>query len=311
MDISSYKIGVIMGGVSAEREVSLKSGQAVSRALKELGLTYVEIDAGTSLCKKVTDEDITLAFIALHGGWGEDGSIQGMLNIMDIPYTGSGVLASALAMNKEASKTIFMGSGIRVAPFFVIDGRIDDINAELYEKRGYDIPLFVKPVSEGSSVGVTFVKEKGGFENAVREALSYGDRVIVEKYIKGKEVQIGILGDKALGGVEVRPSAEFYDYKAKYEGGTEYILPPDISEDTYITAREIALEAHTSLGCSGATRVDLIIDSSDDIYVLEVNTIPGMTETSLLPKIAGLAGLGFTELIRAMLVDAIGTGGVE
>jgi D-alanine-D-alanine ligase len=311
MDISSHKIGVIMGGVSAERDVSLKSGQAVSRALKELGLSHVDIDAGKSLCKQVVDEGITLAFIALHGGWGEDGSLQGMLNIMEIPFTGSGVLASALAMNKEVSKTIFMSSGIKVAPFFVIDGRYDAIRDELYERRGYEIPLFIKPVSEGSSVGVTFVKEKSGFERAVREALSYGDRVIVEKYIKGKEVQIGILNDKTLGGVEVRPSAEFYDYKSKYKGGTEYILPPEISEATYTKAQEMALQAHISLGCAGATRVDLIIDGSRDIYVLEVNTIPGMTETSLLPKIAGMAGLEFKELIRAMLIDALRTGGVE
>jgi D-alanine-D-alanine ligase len=311
MDISNHKIGVIMGGVSAEREVSLRSGRAVSRALKDLGLSHVDIDAGKSLCKQVADEGITLAFIALHGGWGEDGSLQGMLTIMEIPFTGSGVLASALAMNKEASKTLFMNSGIKVAPFFIIDGRYDDIRDELYEKRGYDIPLFIKPVSEGSSVGVTFVKEKGGFEKAVRESLLYGDRVIVERYIKGKEVQIGILNDNALGGVEVRPSAEFYDYKAKYKGGTEYILPPEINEETYTKAQEIALQAHKSLGCSGATRVDLIIDGSGEIFVLEVNTIPGMTKTSLLPKIAGLAGLEFKELIRAMLVDALRTGGVE
>jgi D-alanine-D-alanine ligase len=311
MDINIHKIGVVMGGVSAEREVSLKSGRAVSRALEELGLSYVEIDAGISICNQVKEEGITCAFIALHGGWGEDGSIQGMLNIMDIPYTGSGVLASALAMNKETSKKIFMNSGIKVAPFFVIDGRHDEISDELYKSRGFDIPLFVKPVSEGSSVGVTFAKERGDFEKAVNDALSYGDRVIVEKYIGGKEVQIGILGDKALGGVEVRPSAEFYDYKAKYEGGTEYILPPELSEEIYSKAQEIALHAHKALGCSGATRVDLIIDGSDDIYLLEVNTIPGMTETSLLPKIAGLAGYDFKGLIRAMLVDAGGPGGTE
>ncbi len=300
-----------MGGVSAEREVSLKSGQAVGRAIKELGLSHVDIDAGTSICKQVQEEGITLAFIALHGGWGEDGSIQGMLDIMGISYTGSGVLGSALAMNKEASKKIFMNSGIKVTPFFVIDGRHDEINDELYKSMGFDMPLFIKPVSEGSSVGVTFVKQKDNFKKAVKDALSYGDRVIVEKYIGGKEVQIGILGDKALGGVEVRPAAEFYNYKAKYEGGTEYILPPEISAETYSKAQEIALQANAALGCSGATRVDLIIDGSDDIYILEVNTIPGMTETSLLPKIAGLAGYDFKGLIRAMLVDAIAQEGSE
>ena len=187
MEINSHKTGVIMGGVSAERDVSLKSGQAVSRAFEELGLSYVDIDAGISICKQVKDKGITLAFIALHGGWGEDGSIQGMLDIMGIPYTGSGVLASALAMNKEASKKIFINSGIKVAPFFVIDGRHDGISDDLYKSRGFEIPFFIKPVSEGSSIGVTFVKERGVFEKAVKDALSYGDRVIVEKYIGGKE----------------------------------------------------------------------------------------------------------------------------
>jgi len=304
MNLDRYRIGVIMGGLSAEREVSLNSGRAVCRALEELGLDYVEIDADREVCRKLRDERVDLAFIALHGGWGEDGSIQGMLDIMGIPYTGSGVLASALAMDKEASKKIFIQQGIRVTPFFVIDARYGRMSDDIYREYGFDLPLFVKPAREGSSVGVTFVKESASFRKAVDGALRYGPRVIVERYVAGKEVQIGILGNRVLGGVEVRPSREFYDYTAKYGGGTEYILPPDLDAAVYGMARDTALEAHRALGCSGATRVDLIVDGSE-IYVLEVNTIPGMTETSLLPKIAGLAGYDFKGLIREMIVDAL------
>ncbi len=294
-----------MGGVSAEREVSLKTGRAISKAVGELGIPCIEIDAGRDVCKAITEAGITVAFIALHGGWGEDGSIQGMLEIMGLPYTGSGVLASAMAMNKEISKKIFMQSDIRVSPFFVLEAPSGSIREDLYKDQGFDLPLFVKPVSEGSSVGVHFVKERKDFVGAVMDALSYGTRVIVEKYIKGKEVHIGVLGNTTLGGVEVRPSSEFYNYSAKYEGGTEYILPPDLDEHTYGKAKGAALRAHRSLGCAGATRVDLIVDDNKEIFTLEVNTIPGMTETSLLPKIAALAGYDFKGLVREILIDAL------
>lgn len=309
MELEKHTIGVIMGGVSAEREVSLSSGKAVCRALKDLGLTYVEIDADETLCEKLKGDNVTFAFIILHGGWGEDGSLQGMLNILNIPFSGSGVLASALAMNKEASKKLFMYHGLNVSPFLIIDGRSQDISEDLYLKRGLDIPLFVKPVSEGSSVGVSFVKERADFIKAVEEALRYGERVLVEKYIKGKEIQIGILGDKVLGGVEVRPPSEFYDYTAKYKGGTEYILPPELEPKINEKAGETGLRAHMALGCSGATRIDLIVDESNEIYVLEVNTIPGMTETSLLPKIAALAGYEFKSLVKEIILDGLRSGG--
>ncbi len=309
MEFEKHTIGVIMGGISAEREVSLSSGRAVCRALKDLGLSYVEIDADVTLCEKVKGENITLAIIALHGGWGEDGSIQGMLDILGIPFTGSGVLASALAMNKEVSKKVFIHHMLTVSPFFIIDRRREGIRADLYRDQGLDVPLFVKPVSEGSSVGVSFVKEQDQFVKAVDEALQYGERVIVEKYIQGREVQIGILGDRVLGGVEVRPSSEFYDYTAKYKGGTDYILPPELDPVVYEKAKETGLAAHMALGCSGATRVDLIVDGKGEIYVLEVNTIPGMTETSLLPKIAAYAGYDFKSLVKEIIIDGLRSGG--
>lgn len=301
--LTDKKIGVLMGGISAEREVSLRSGKAVFNALKNLGYNVVSMDVSSNACEKLKRERIGMAFLVLHGGWGEDGSIQGLLDVMGIPYTGSGVLASALAMNKEASKKIFLYHKIPVPPFVVVSQKA--VSRRL-SAVSFSLPWVVKPASEGSSVGVSIIKNKKQVKAAFEKCFEYGREIIVEKYIKGKEVQIGILNDKSLGGVEVRPSLEFYNYEAKYTPGlTEYILPPGISERTYKKAKDVALSSHKALGCSGATRVDLIIGKSGNPYVLEVNTIPGMTETSLLPKIARLAGLDFPRLIEEMLKDAI------
>jgi D-alanine-D-alanine ligase len=249
-------------------------------------------------------EKTEIAFIVLHGGHGENGAIQGLLEVMGIPYTGSGVLASALAMDKEATKKIFLHHSIPVAPFVVL-GRLQETAPD------FPPPWVVKPATEGSSIGVSIVKDDAAASTAVEDAFRYGDRVIVEKYIRGKEVQVGILGDRVLGAVEVRPKTEFYSYEAKYTAGmTEYILPPEISPALREDAEKIALLAHQALGCRGATRVDLIIDDEDNPYVLEVNTIPGMTETSLLPKIAKQSGFDFPALIEAILSETI-PGGVK
>jgi D-alanine-D-alanine ligase len=293
------KIGVLMGGVSAEREVSLRSGSAVYQALKGSGYHVVGVDAGPDVCRVLRSEGIEIAFLALHGGYGENGAIQGMLEVLGIPYTGSGVLASALAMDKEASKKIFHYHDVPVPPFTVISRNAPGVPAPA---AAFPMPWVVKPATEGSSVGVSIVKEREHFEKALGQAYAYGSRVIVEKYIEGKEVHIGILNGKVLGGVEVRPSLEFYNYEAKYTAGlTEYILPPEIDGSVYEDAKTAALSAHNALGCKGATRVDLRIDAGGNPYVLEVNTIPGMTETSLLPKIAGLSGLDFRGLIEEIL----------
>lgn len=292
-----------MGGVSAEREVSLRSGKAVFKALKNLGYNVVSMDVSSNVCGELKRERIDMAFLVLHGGWGEDGSIQGLLDVMAIPYTGSGVLASALAMNKEASKKIFLYHKIPVPPFAVVNRKA--VSRQL-SAVSFSLPWVIKPASEGSSVGVSIIKNKEEIKTAIKKGFEYGREIIVEKYIKGKEVQIGILNDKSLGGVEVRPSLEFYNYEAKYTAGlTEYILPPEIDKATYKRAKDVALSAHKALGCSGATRVDLIIDRRGTPYVLEVNTIAGMTETSLLPKIAKKAGLDFPMLIEEMLKGAI------
>jgi len=294
--LNDKKIGVLMGGISAEREVSLRSGAAIYNALKGSGYNTVSIDVGSDICNVLGKGKIDTAFLALHGGYGEDGSIQGMLEVMGIPYTGSGVLASALAMDKEASKKVFLYHGIPVPPFEVLTR---EHRAKSIE---FTLPWVIKPATEGSSVGVSIARDKGDLDKALEAAFSYGSRVIVEKYIEGQEIQIGILNGKVLGGVEVRPSLEFYNYEAKYTAGlTEYILPPEIAAETYERAKMTALSAHMALGCRGATRVDLRLDAEGEPYVLEVNTIPGMTETSLLPKIAGLAGFDFPGLIEEIL----------
>ncbi len=294
------KVGVIAGGVSSEREVSLRSGQAVFNALKDLGYNAVFIDAGTDLCEKIKTEKIDIAFLVLHGGWGENGAVQGMLEVMGIPYTGSGVLASALAMDKVASKKIFLYHNIPI-PIFKVINKKDYLNSA-FSLFPFSFPCVVKPADEGSSVGVNIVKDDKEFQSAINEAFKYGNRVIIEKFIEGREIHIGVLGDKALGGVEVRPKKGFYSYEAKYTKGlTEYILPPEIDEALYEKLKELGLRAHKALDCKGATRIDMIVDQHGDPYVLEVNTIPGMTETSLLPKIASLAGYDFKGLVKEIL----------
>ena len=311
MLLTDKKIGVLMGGISAEREISLRSGTAIFKALKGLGYKAVSIDAGPDICSELRRRKIEIAFLALHGGYGENGSIQGLLEVLGIPYTGSGVLASALAMDKEATKKVFLYHGIPVPPFYIIrspeSGGRGSLKAQISSlEPKFRMPWVIKPAAEGSSIGVSIVKDDASFKSALTKALSFGPRVIVEKYIDGKEVHIGVLNDRELGGVEVRPSLEFYNYEAKYTAGlTEYILPPEIDNKTYKKAKDVARSAHIALGCKGATRVDLRIDPEGDPYVLEVNTIPGMTETSLLPKIARLAGFSFSGLIEEILRGVI------
>lgn len=295
------RVGVIAGGISSEREVSLRSGQAVLNALRELGYDAVFIDADRDLCEKVKREKIEVAFLVLHGGWGENGGVQGLFEVMGIPYTGSGVLASALAMDKEATKKILLHHGIPVPDFRVLHRNdLDDLSGFNPEPIGF--PCVIKPAHEGSSVGVSIVHDEKEFESALNMAFEYGERVLIERFIEGREIHIGILGDKALGGVEVKPKKGFYDYEAKYTKGlTEYILPPQIDQDLYEKLKDIGLKAHKALGCSGGTRVDMIVDKDNYPYVLEINTIPGMTETSLLPKIASLAGYDFKGLVKEIL----------
>lgn len=295
--LTEKRIGVLMGGISAERDVSLRSGNAIYNALKGLGYDVSAIDVGRDICEVLRGKKVEIAFLALHGGIGENGCIQGLLEIMEIPYTGSGVLASSLAMDKLSSKVMFSGAGLAVPEYEKVTSfRIPEIG----------LPIVVKPQKEGSSIGVSIVREMSQLREALETAISFNGVAVVEEYIDGKEVHIGILNDIVLGGVEVRPSVEFYSYEAKYtEGMTRYIIPPEIDNANYELAKDTAFRAHQALGSEGATRVDLMLDKAGRPYVLEVNTIPGMTETSLLPKIAGYTGLTFPRLVEEILRSAI------
>ncbi len=302
LNIKKKKIGVLMGGLSAERDVSLNSGKAVQKALLSQGFNSVAIDVGRDLADVLKHEGIEAAFIALHGRYGEDGCVQGLLELMQIPYTGSGVLASALAMHKLYSKQAFAASGILTAPFRCFRRNEPVVLAEL----PFSLPLVVKPVQEGSSVGISIVKEAGQLAEALELAFRHDDEILVEQYIKGQEVQIGILDDRAVGAIEIVPKNEFYDYEAKYtDGMAEHIFPARLEPRLYDKAQQVGLAAHRALGCKGYSRVDLLVTTAGDCYVLEVNTLPGMTSLSLLPEIAAKgSGLSFEALVSSIIASA-------
>ncbi|MFH1709814.1 MAG: D-alanine--D-alanine ligase [bacterium] len=307
--LKNKKIAVIMGGSSGEREVSLRSGKKVFDSLKAQGFKVKSLDADKKLVDNLKKNGIDVAYIMLHGKFGEDGTIQGLLEHFGIPYTGSKILASALAMNKVAAKRIFKATGIPTPQYFPIDP--DKSIKEQCEKikRIFPLPLVVKPVSEGSSLGVTIVKEEEKLEKVISETAEKYKDVFVEEYIKGKEVTVGILGTgddlAALPILELKPKAEFYDYKAKYtKGGTDFILPAKLPKDLYKHTQKIALRAHKALGCYGVSRVDIIISGDHTPYVHEVNTIPGMTDSSDLPAEAQCAGISFDELVVKILESA-------
>jgi D-alanine-D-alanine ligase len=302
--VTKKKIGVLMGGLSSEREVSLASGTAVLKALVDKGYDAVAIDIRRDAAEQVRRANIEIAFNALHGKFGEDGAIQGLLDIMGIPCTGSGTLASAMGMNKIISKTLFRAYGLPVGPFMVIS-REDREGLKTAEREiGY--PLVIKPSSEGSSVGVSLVHGREGLGPAAKLAFQYDPEVLVEKYIKGMEVQVGILGERALGAIEIVPKDAFYSYKAKYEkGGSEHFFPARVPDEVYRRTLDAGLLAHRALGCRGYSRVDFIIDNDGVPYILEVNTLPGMTATSLLPEIAQGAGIPFPSLVEEILRLAI------
>ena len=300
--IKSKRIGVLFGGLSAEREVSLKSGAAVHEALVAQGYNAVGIDVGRDLADVLKRECIEVAFIALHGRYGEDGCVQGLLELLQIPYTGSGVLASALAMHKLYSKQVFAANGILTAPFRCYR-RNETVNlADL----PFNLPLVVKPVQEGSSVGVSIVKEEGQLAQALELAFLHDEEILIEEYIKGQEVQIGILDDRPVGAIEIVPKNEFYDFEAKYtDGMAEHLFPARLEPALYEKAQQVGVAAHRALGCKAYSRVDLLVTSGGNCYVLEVNTLPGMTALSLLPEIAAKgAGLSFEALVSRIIESA-------
>lgn len=298
-------VAVLMGGWSAEREVSLRSGEACGRALEAAQFKVMLIDVKRNIAEVLQDLKPDIAFNALHGKWGEDGSVQGILETLEIPYTHSGVLASAIAMNKEKSKAVFRSAGIPVADSMLVE--VD----RAARAHPMPLPYVVKPVAEGSSVGVHIVPvgANGPVTTLVNERKLYGEKVMVERFVPGKELTCAVMGDVALGVIEIVPRVGFYDYEAKYApGGSNHILPAQIPHDVYRRVQQLSLTAHHSLGCRGISRADFRYNDTpggeQELVILEVNTQPGMTATSLVPELAQHAGHSFPQLVTWMVNDA-------
>jgi D-alanine-D-alanine ligase len=297
------KVALLYGGRSTEREVSLKTGAGCAEALRSKGCDVALVDVDLDVTERLREVKAEVAFISLHGRFGEDGCIQGLLESMGIPYTGSGVLASALGMDKVMSKLLFRDAGLSLAEYRVFPKE----RASLISVADlpFGLPVVVKPSHEGSSVGVQIVKDAAALPAACVEAARYKGDVIVERFVKGKEIQVAVLDEEALGAIEVVPAREFYDYAAKYTAGTtQYFYPARIPPEHLTRVCRAAEVAHKALRCSGVTRQDFILTSSGEPFVLEVNTLPGMTPTSLVPKIAAGSGISFADLCERLLEGA-------
>ena len=299
LDVEAFgKVAVLMGGISAEREVSLLSGAAVLQGLLAKGIDAHSIDATPSNIDQLQPQGFDRAFIVLHGRWGEDGVVQGALEAIGLPYTGSGVLGCALAMDKVRTKQIWQQINLPTADYRVLQRREDLIG--LIDELG--LPLFLKPAREGYSVGVAKVKHADELELAYEKAALAGDDVLAERFINGAELTVSILNDKALPVIELRTDNEFYDYQAKYESNdTQYLCPAKIKPGLTKKIQEMSLSAFRALDCSVWGRVDLMLDESGAPLLLEVNTVPGMTSHSLVPMAAAEQGLDFSSLVCAIL----------
>ncbi|MCX5680585.1 MAG: D-alanine--D-alanine ligase [Candidatus Omnitrophica bacterium] len=294
------KVGILSGGPSNEREISLKSGRAVYEALIGEGCDAILLDVKNDICDIITSSAVDMAFIALHGRFGEDGTVQRILEDMGVPYTGSGVEASRLALDKIATKDVFHRCGIPVPGYTVFEK--GNSSAKSCHPTGW--PVVVKPQFEGSSIGLSIAGDESSLKIAVDKALGYGDKVLIEEYINGRELTVGILGEKALPVIEIITSQGVYDYEAKYKDpATRYLVPAPIDEKLAKLAGLLGEKSHMSLGCRSFSRVDMMLDKAGRIFVLEVNTIPGMTERSLLPKAAKAAGIDFGSLCIKLLED--------
>ena len=304
--MSAQRIGVVMGGTSAERDVSLRSGEAVASALEGAGHRVEPIVLGTGIdtLDALRNAEIDVAFLALHGRLGEDGCIQGMLEILGIPYTGSNVMSSALAMDKLKAKEMFRLHNVPTPPYYVLgpDDAVADIE-EIHASFGF--PVVVKPRREGSSIGIARAENLSELVSAIEVARRFDRSILIERFIAGREVAVGILAGRVLGAIEIAPKSGLYDYEAKYTPGqTEYFMPARLAATRYRGVLNLAERAARALDTSGVARVDLIVTEGHNEYVLEANTLPGMTPTSLLPKIARAAGYGFVELCEAILAQA-------
>lgn len=301
--MTKKRVGVLVGGLSAEREVSIASGDAICAALESLGHDVVRVFVDRDIDRVLRQTPIDVAFIALHGTYGEDGCIQGMLEMMGIPYTGADVLASALAFDKLKAKEMFRLYNVPTPPYYVIDadrlGHIEDVHGS------FGFPAFVKPRRSGSSVGAGKASDLIELHQRCEDAARFDRSVLVERFVAGREVAVGVLDGRALGAIEIVPTASFYDYRSKYQSGqSTYHFPARLTPTRYKGVLNIAERAVRSVGATGATRVDLLVTEGENEYVLEVNTLPGMTPTSLLPKIAAGAGYDFAALCDAILARA-------
>lgn len=294
-ELKMKKIAVLMGGRSSERDVSLRSGAAMLAGLKRLKYNAVGIDVGDDIVQKLIGDKTEVAVIALHGKWGEDGTMQGLLEMLRIPYSGSGVLGSAAAIDKAVSKYILKTAGVPTPSYAVIDDRKDTVS--------FPVPCVVKPAREGSTIGISIVTSEKEMKKAVTEAFKYDSKVVVEKFISGREITVGVVNGEVLPIVEVRPKSGFYDYTSKYtKGMTEYLVPADLPQGVIERCYENARAVWHYFELSGCARVDMIVTKGIP-SVIDINTSPGMTETSLVPKAWGHLGRSFDELVEAILSE--------
>lgn len=296
------KVAVLMGGTSAEREVSLKSGAAVMAALQQRKVNAHVVDVGKETLKQLMNETFDRCFVILHGRGGEDGTMQGALELLGLPYTGSGVMASAIGMDKWRSKLLWQAAGLPVPACAVLNA---DSDFSAVEKQ-LGLPLFVKPANEGSSVGISKVVNSGELEGAYRKAAEHDSLVLAEQYIGGGEYTVAILGADALPVVKIEPKGEFYDYEAKYlSDETAYLCPCGLSAEKEQELQALARQAFDVIGCSGWGRIDILLDEAGKAYLLEANTLPGMTDHSLVPMAAKAAGIEFDELVWRILESSM------
>lgn len=299
-----------MGGRSAEREISLLTGEQIYQALLKKGYEAVRVELDAQAAQNLLAMEPDVVFIALHGRYGEDGTVQGMLEILDLPYTGSGVLASAIGINKAISKRVFESAEIETPSFMLVNKDTLSLDNETLGSiiKEIGLPLVVKPACEGSTIGMSIISAADELTAALETAFSYDKDVVLEQFVEGVEITVGVLGNepKALPTLEVVTTTGFYDYKTKYTAGlSEHIIPARIPEDHRNKAQETAVAAHKAIGCRGFSRVDIIVDKDGRCYVLEINTIPGMTELSLFPDAARAAGYEFPELVSHMVELAL------
>lgn len=304
--LKSHRVAVLKGGWSRERPISLKSGQAVERAFRRLGVRAISIDVKTNIMDVLKKKRVQFAFISLHGAFGEDGGVQAVLDVMKIPYNGSGPLASALAMDKNLSKVLFAKAGVPIPEGISVSKNDSLADATRLAARG---PVFVKPFDQGSAIGASRVDKPAQLKKALAACFRVSSAALVEKFVPGREFTVGVLDGKALPVVEIIPKHAFYDFHSKYAaGGSRHVTPAPISAALTKRAQTLSLRAFKALGCSGYGRVDLLMKKTGQMVVLEVNTIPGMTDTSLLPDAARAIGISFDELVLKICAAALRSG---